>query len=227
MRYDDPDLQDLLAAEWVLGSLRGAARRRMATLMRTRPALRQRVAAWEAHWVALELNAPRTRPPARVWQRIAQRVRPAPAPRRAWAGWMGAAVTAALAAWLVIAVVPERAPPPMMVAQLADERGQPSLLLSWRVGDGGQRQVQVQVIAHPQMPAGTTWQAWLLRGGDAPAIALGTIGVEPRQTMTVPAAAAAALDAAREIAVSVEPKGATGGPSLPFLFIGPALRVDG
>lgn len=226
MRYDDDELQDLLAAEWVLGSLRGAARRRMATLMRTRPALRRRVQAWEAHWLALELRAPRERPPERVWQRILTRVRPAQAPRR-WAGWMGAALAAGLAAWLMIVALPPPEPPSTMVALLDDERGQPALLLSWRVGDSPQRRIEVQVLAHPQMPAGTTWQAWLLRGADAPAIALGSIGVESRQTMIVPAAAAAALDTARTIGVSVEPKGATGGPSLPFLFVGPALRVDG
>lgn len=228
MRYDDDELQDLLAAEWVLGSLRGGARRRMHTLMQTRPRLRQRVLAWEERWFALELRAPAVRAPGRVWRAVRARI----APRREawWRGWpglAGAALAGALAMLLFVAVVPPASTPPLHVALLDDAQGQAALLLSWRADAGGARELRVRVLAHPQMPAGTTWQAWLLADDGAPALRLGTIGVEPEQLLPVPASAAAALASARRIGISVERKGATGGPSLPFLFSGPAWRIEG
>ena len=47
MRYDDPELQDRLAAQYALGALSGLVRRRLEALMRDRPALQARVAAWQ------------------------------------------------------------------------------------------------------------------------------------------------------------------------------------
>jgi anti-sigma-K factor RskA len=58
MRYDDPDLQDQLAAQYALGALTGPARRRLETLMRTRPALQERVSAWEDRLAPLADTAP-------------------------------------------------------------------------------------------------------------------------------------------------------------------------
>ena len=56
MRYDDPDLQDRLAAQYALGALTGPTRRRLEALMRDRPELRARVAAWQEELAPLALH---------------------------------------------------------------------------------------------------------------------------------------------------------------------------
>ena len=47
MNILSPALSDPLAAEYVLGTLHGAARRRFAQLLYAHPGLRQAVADWE------------------------------------------------------------------------------------------------------------------------------------------------------------------------------------
>ena len=48
MDYSRPELADRLAAEYVLGTLQGPARRRFEALQQAHPALRQAVAQWQA-----------------------------------------------------------------------------------------------------------------------------------------------------------------------------------
>ncbi len=47
MNYQNPELRDRLAAEYALGTLRGAARRRFQRLMKDDPALRDLTLGWE------------------------------------------------------------------------------------------------------------------------------------------------------------------------------------
>jgi anti-sigma-K factor RskA len=56
-RYANPELRDRLAAEFVLGTLRGRARARFQSLMRYDPALREAVAFWEARLTPLATAA--------------------------------------------------------------------------------------------------------------------------------------------------------------------------
>ncbi len=113
MNYDRPDLLDRLAAEYVLGTLRGRARRRFNQLQRELPAARDAVAAWEARLNPLSSVVPATAPPGRVWDAIAARTdakSQAPSTPRRWA-WLkpalGFAVGAALSLGLV-QLVPDR-----------------------------------------------------------------------------------------------------------------------
>ncbi|MFM0715216.1 anti-sigma factor [Paraburkholderia strydomiana] len=69
-----PQLVDLLAAEYVLGTLRGAARRRFQRYADQDASIRAAVAAWQRHLAPMaELAEPRM-PPAAVWEAIEQRL---------------------------------------------------------------------------------------------------------------------------------------------------------
>ncbi|MBC7991924.1 MAG: hypothetical protein H7Z15_01600, partial [Rhizobacter sp.] len=70
MDYSRPELVDRLAAAYVAGTLRGAARRRFVSLMRSHPGLRSAVQAWEARLMPLTASLAPVPPPPRVWQRI-------------------------------------------------------------------------------------------------------------------------------------------------------------
>ncbi len=74
MDYIRPERADRLASEYVLGTLRGPARRRFETLLPAHPVLRRAVKRWEERLVVLAASEPGVEPPPRVWQGIEQRL---------------------------------------------------------------------------------------------------------------------------------------------------------
>ncbi|HSD43710.1 MAG TPA: anti-sigma factor [Burkholderiales bacterium] len=84
MRYrNKPELQDRLAAEYVLGTLRGRARLRFQSWMREDAALRRTVAEWEQRLAPLAAAVAEVAPPRRVWKAIEARIGPTAAARPA------------------------------------------------------------------------------------------------------------------------------------------------
>lgn len=85
MNYGDPKLRERLAAEYALGTLRGPARRRFEQLLSSNGRLRDLARDWELRINLLSESAPAVEPPARVWDKIAQRIGPNSAPiRESW-----------------------------------------------------------------------------------------------------------------------------------------------
>ncbi len=77
MNYrEKPELIDRLAAEYVLGTLSGGARRRFATWLAGNASLRANVAEWEARLSPLTAVVAQVQPPERVWQSIAAAIKP-------------------------------------------------------------------------------------------------------------------------------------------------------
>jgi anti-sigma-K factor RskA len=75
MRYrDKPELQDRLAAEYVLGTLRGRARSRFESWARADAALRRRIEAWQSRLTPLTDAIEPIRPSPRVWKAIEARI---------------------------------------------------------------------------------------------------------------------------------------------------------
>lgn len=65
MNIHQPPLSDTLAAEYVLGTLQGGARRRFEQLLPAHPALQRAVADWERRLNGLAAASPPVPPPAR------------------------------------------------------------------------------------------------------------------------------------------------------------------
>lgn len=113
MRYDNPELSDRLASEYVLGTLTGAARRRFESLLSAHPRLRAQVQDWELRLNRWADDAPPVSPPPAVWDGLEARLfsdgTTAPA-RVPWyerlALWRGLSlVSSALAAVLAVVLV--------------------------------------------------------------------------------------------------------------------------
>lgn len=74
MDYSDPIRADRLAAEYVLGTLHGGARRRFETLLPSHPWLRRAVARWQVVLVPLAASVRPAHPDPEVWVNIQERL---------------------------------------------------------------------------------------------------------------------------------------------------------
>src|SRR5687767_1432740 len=110
MDYARPALADRLAAEYVLGTLRGPARRRFESLLPAHAGLRAAVAAWQVRLVPLAAAVEPVEPSEAVWPALERRLFApveADAPGGWWrrlALWRGVAALATVAA-LALGVV--------------------------------------------------------------------------------------------------------------------------
>ena len=74
MKLGDPELRARLASEYVLGTMKGGARRRFDEYLKQDAALRAEVARWETHLMPLNERLQSITPHARVWEKIATRI---------------------------------------------------------------------------------------------------------------------------------------------------------
>jgi anti-sigma-K factor RskA len=131
MNYQNAKLRRMLAAEYVLGTLRGPARRRFERLARGDAALRAEQHFWESRLGPLLNQVHPVAPAPTVWISLQRRIesgntrplRPAAAPKPAtsWRLWAGAAAAAMVVAVVMLSqrgVTPTQAPTP--VAQAPD-----------------------------------------------------------------------------------------------------------
>lgn len=234
-RYNNPQLREKLAAEYVIGTLRGRARARFQALLRYDPGLRAIVVEWEARLSPLAAAAAGIAPPARVWQAVAARIAGAArggSARPGLAFWRGLAMASTafaliLAAFMGLAPRPE--PPMAMVAVMNDDREQPALVVSWPpMKSMRDPYVRIRVVqAHPAMAPGTAWEMWMLPGGKAAPVSMGLITTDSDQTMRLKPALASRMEGAWGIAMSVEPEGGsrTGAPTGPVIFKGQCVKI--
>jgi len=233
--YRDPQLRDRLAAEYVVGTLRGHARARFDALQRYDPELRRIVAEWEARLTPLSAAAGEIAPPARLWHAVAKRIAGAARGAGASGGlafWRGLAVTSTAFVLILatfIGVAPRPEPPMAMVAVMNDDKGQPALVVSWPPMKATRDPyVRIKVVQeHPVMAPGTTWEMWMLPGSTEAPVSLGLISTDSDQTMKLRPALASRMEGAWGLAMSVEPKGGspTGAPTGPVIFKGQCVKI--
>ena len=71
---DHPEVIDFLAAQYVLGTLRGQARRRFEKWRANTPGVDERCRFWEDNLMPLAKGLRPIRPPPQVWQGIRARL---------------------------------------------------------------------------------------------------------------------------------------------------------
>ena len=74
MKPDNRDIIDRLASEYVLGTLRGSARRRFERWRASTPLVDQRCRFWEERLMRLAKGLTPVQPPAHVWPAIQRRL---------------------------------------------------------------------------------------------------------------------------------------------------------
>ena len=225
MNYRDPGLRDMLAGEYVLGTLHGAARRRFERLLRVDIDLQDRVMAWHTRLQSMSETLDPVPPGEHVWRNILARIDMRPqviAPPPFWqrlSVWRGLsagalAVTVVLAALLLL---PMLQPPPAQdaVAVIDDAQTQPLWLL--RV-DAANKVLEVQVLRRTALDPGKVHELWMLPGGDQAPVSLGLLPAVARESL--PIENPQRLLQAAGLAVSLEPAGGspTGSPTGPVLY---------
>ncbi|MBV8146937.1 MAG: anti-sigma factor [Gammaproteobacteria bacterium] len=224
MNYEQPDLLDRLAAEYVLGTLRGAARRRFERLCAASANARRTLYRWEDDWSALSRALPPVQPTARVWASVRRQLfgelAPAPAARR-WRTWQLAAAAALVAVVLVAGLIMRQlGPAPLQqLAVLGTDTAHPVWRLERRLPLTA---LTIEVIGTVPAAAGKSYELWALPRGGSP-VSLGLLPAAGSAERALSERQRAALLAADKVAVSVEPPGGspTGSPTGPIVIVTP------
>jgi anti-sigma-K factor RskA len=225
MKYDNPELREQLAAEYVLGTMPVLVRRRFERLLAADPELARVVEDWTERFGPIDGASLTEEPPARVWHEVERRLalQPTPEARPGWFGslvfWRTATLAAAAMAAAVILYVSVLAPPAptMVVAILTDDNGDPS----WVALDGGRGgDIAVAPIRTVALDAAHAFELWAIAGGTPHP--LGLLAAEPGHPLVVQASL---VPAGGALAISIEPAGGstTGLPTGPVRYKGTVL----
>jgi anti-sigma-K factor RskA len=234
MKHDQPQLIDALASEYVLGTLRGAARRRFERWQRNEWHIASRVRTWEARLIPLVLSLPPVAPSPQLWQRIEARIAVADAsrvdttPRRAARpGLRALAAVLVLCAIFAGGYVAWRMTGSLRLQTVATIQGaQGPLVWSIQLDSRGER---LRAVALPGAAArpGHSFELWALPPGKGAPVSLGVLPDAGQLERTLTRAQRTALASATQVAVTLEPTGGspTGGPTGPVLFVAALKRA--
>lgn len=221
MKRDEPENLDLLAAEYVLGTLTGGARRSFERRRARDPFVARRVQAWEERFAALTLRLTPVAPSQSTWRAIERRIG-APHAR----GWRALAASIAAIAVLGLGWIlwqELRPGEPRATAIVSTESG----AALWRVAlaaDGDE--VEIETVGDVRYPDARSLELWALPADAAP-VSLGVMPATGRVRLVLDERQRNALALAANVAVSDEPKGGspTGSPTGPVLYVAPLTRT--
>jgi anti-sigma-K factor RskA len=225
---EHPEIIDPLAAEYVLGTLRGAARRRFAAWRASSAAVQERCRFWEENLMHLAGGLRPIKPPPQVWHGIRARLnlqggaqaRPARIARS-----LAIAASILLVAGLS-ALLYWRGLQPGKLSEVASIAA-PSGEQIWQVevyGATGRLIVRTQQL--PAHPSDRDYELWALPAGGKP-VSLGVLPATGAVQRTLTAAQREALAHAPQVAVTLEQLGGspTGQPTTTPIYVVPLRAV--
>jgi len=231
--------RDLLAAEYVLGSLSSRARRRMERKLRHDPALVELVRLWEGLLSPLDATTAPVSPPESVWvgvnerinklQRISSRQRARPFRRMVlWQTSFAVAFCALLVAGLMTFGLYQQqqnfsADYSFVLNDMAE--AQPCWLVR---ADLGRAELEViRIMNSGPLPDDQEMELWLLPADGSAPISIGMVAERDEQMLAINDKFG--LMNSKALAISLEPKGGspTGQPTGPVVYVGNPSRIQG
>lgn len=231
-------LVEKLAAEYVLGTLRGGARRRFDTMLRDDPVLRRAVAEWQDRLHPMAEFAPDVKPGPQVWAAISNSIglqATASASKKSfWLGlredlsfWRGVGMTSTAVAAVLVGVLATKAPEQIIpttsyVAMLSDDKAQPIAVVT---GDAKTHTLMVKLVAQQNVAADKSLELWAVPKEGAPR-SLGLLAADGSITLKLPDNATP--QSIPLLAVTLEPKGGSpnpNGPTGPIVFKGAWVQI--
>ena len=234
---DNEKLMDRLSSEYVLGTLKGGARRRFEGLLPHSLVLRRAVAEWQDRLYPMAQFAPKAEPSPRVWQNLVRQLRltQITAERRVeprnWrsslAFWRGLGLISTALATLLVAVLVTKqvgpaAPQASFIAMLSDDQSKPVAVVT---GDPTQRRLTIKLVVRQDIASDKSLELWAVPKEGAPR-SLGLLAADGSITLPLPDYATPASIGL--LAVSLEPKGGSpkaDGPTGPIIFKGAWVQV--
>jgi anti-sigma-K factor RskA len=247
MKIQDSKLKQMLAAEYVLGTLRGAARRRFQRLLGQRRDLQTEVRYWESRLASLQAGFKPEAPRAVIWAEIdrrinAQTVTALPSRQSGgaslnfWRTWAAAATAASVVLAVALARQSNLPPPAPQIVRVEVPVAQPLPFVAmlqpsgvdarWMVSVSPERKlIRVSATGGYALPSSECLELWVI-GDDGQPVSLGVLPMDGEGQMDMPRGVN--MPAKPTLAVSKEPIGGspTGLPTGPVILAAPALRAS-
>lgn len=228
MNYLKPERLEKLASEYVLGTLRGGARRRFERVLMESYQARLAVWAWEQQINPLAQSLEPIQPPKRVWRNIQQRIQPEAKTStnsglKWWQGWSALSTAFALVLAVFIAFQPGPTGVQNQLALFNDEAAQPLWLVtgSTETGQLSIKAINAQAVAVDNK----AFELWMLPTSGKPR-SLGLMPVSSEATeMVLSPQLLGILQNSQGLAISIEPEGGspTGQPTGPVVYQAPLI----
>lgn len=248
MRYDNPNLRDLLASEYVLGHLSPLSRKRFEALAAKRTDWTLAINWWSDRLHLLADTVPAVNPRGKVWNKIESRLYGSKNASLSWWSsfdwWRGLALgSASLTVLLVLVMitrqpeivevpvrvavqVPVEVPVPATVALLADENEKPGWMLALAKNKAGENEVRVTSLTSLKQVSDKSFELWILPPDKSAPVSVGLLPQQGNSHVFVSEKTAALL-LKSGLAVSVEPLGGspTGKPTGAVLYQGKLKQI--
>lgn len=233
MNIQDKNLRNHLAAEYVLGTLIGAARKRFEVYMQQDPSLQVLVQRWGQVLHPMGSMVKPVKPPKRVWKSIEQRLQLNDGASGFWKNlffWRSLSFLSASAAIIIglylgpftLIQKVDIEENYLAVVENGDSQG------AWLVStDINKKSLKVRTLITQKLASNKDFELWLLPASDgrksfkAP-ISVGLISANKQSEIQLSDKLLMAMQQAGGVAVSLEPKGGspTGLPTGPVLYQG-------
>ncbi len=229
-------LLERLASEYVLGTLKGGARRRFEKQLSDSLVMRRAVAEWQDLLTPMAQFAPRAQPSAQVWKNLVRELRlhqglERRTTPRSWktslAFWRGLGLVSTTLATLLVAVLVTKQIGPAAqqssyVAMLSNDQSTP---VAFVTGDPLQHRMTIRLVAHQDVASDKSLELWAVPKQGAPR----SLGLLARDgSITLPLPDNVTPETVGLLAVSLEPKGGSpkaDGPSGPIIYKGAWVQV--
>jgi anti-sigma-K factor RskA len=219
MNYQTPALRRALAADYAIGLMSTAARRRFEQLLLDDAALRTELSRWQESLASLTDVIPQQPVPEHVWQGITARIEPQvlhlPEKRPFW-NWLRVSVAACSIVVLVFLGSLYNRDDARYRATLLTADAQPALKVEAHAD-----YLQVEPLTLAAVDANRSLELWAIPADGKP-ISLGVIPAGGKGKVELSEAQKALIGKPIALAVSLEPKGGspTGQPTGPVLYQG-------
>ena len=184
MNYTNQETTHALAAEYVMGTLRGGARRRFEQLMLENSGIRQATTQWESYFNDLALRLEPVVPDQSIWSKIQARIDSGtaitsgnnvsvlvPKRNRVWQG-VSLLATAAAIVFAVLLFIPGQMQPEAVQQFTVVQNAESKAL--WLI-EITQKTIDAQATDKVEQLANNDYELWMLPGNGSAPISLGLL----------------------------------------------------
>lgn len=228
MKYQNRELLEQLAAEYALGTLRGAARQRFERLLPQNPDALAAVRRWEDRLLGLAADVAPVEPRAVVWRSVQLRLKHGkPEPVKTFGWWHRsrfalAAMIAMVAVGIALRLSIDTVPPRVIATIGTQQQAQ-----WWSIAVNDNRE-QLFVTAFDVITADAAhaYELWALPDSGAAPVSLGLMPQSGARQLFLNPNQRTALQQASKLAISLEPPGGspTGAPTGRVLFVTEVIK---